>query len=58
MEITVKFKLVENVSKNGKPYVQGVITFPNGYQMTTFLDNAQTFILKALMQQAETQTRR
>lgn len=57
MEITVKFKLVENVSKNGKPYVQGVFTFPNGYQMTVFLDQAQSFILKALMQQAESQRR-
>lgn len=58
MEITVKFKLIENVSKNGKPYVQGVFIYPNGYQMTVFLNTEQTFILKALMQQAEAQQTR
>lgn len=45
-----RLSIVENVSKNGKPYKQLVIEFENGYKFTTFLNNEQHFILSQLLE--------
>lgn len=37
-------KVIEKVSKNGKPYVALEITFPNGYKKIVFLDKAEEYL--------------
>lgn len=38
-------KVVEKVSKTGNPYQCLVIVFPNGYEKTVFLENAEKYML-------------
>lgn len=38
-------KVVEKISKSGKPYTCLIIVFPNGYQKTVFLEEAEKFML-------------
>ena len=45
-----RLTIVDNVSKNGKPYHQLCIEFENGYKFTTFLNNEQYFILSQLLE--------
>lgn len=48
-----KWKVVENVSKNGKPYKSLEIKFKNGYVMTIFLNNEQAYILSTIKEDEE-----
>lgn len=38
-------KVVEKISKSNVPYKCLIIVFPNGYEKTVFLDNAEKYML-------------
>lgn len=39
--------VIEKISKSGQPYTVLVITFPNGYEKTVFLDKAEQFLVSS-----------
>lgn len=47
------YVVVENVSKNGKPYKSLELHFKNGYVMTVFLNNEQAYILSTIKSEDE-----
>ena len=52
MQGTAKWRIEERVSaKSGKPYKVIVVTFQNGYEMTTFLTAEQEWIISNSVKQ-------
>ena len=47
MEIPIKAKLIERVSKAGNKYIVLELTFSNGYTKDVFLDKSEIYMLSA-----------